>query len=239
MAEAGARDRVRIPVECTDRDNGLVMHKDKYMDMFHRDKDFNVSGWECGQPDHFASRCSQQRANTTESEAESCYCHDVGLTYIDERRQMICSLLGGHGGAQLVAEEPSLSWRSPTLQSKTRVWPWASMALGGYGDVASHDRVCLALPRLCDPDPVAPAIGGLRLLGHLFILFPLTLILFAYEQGVSFLPKSYNKERVKENMEIFDWELSMDELKKMSTCTGQDIQSRILMACSLHGLKSD
>ncbi|KAK9114904.1 hypothetical protein Syun_021701 [Stephania yunnanensis] len=46
-----------------------------------------------------------------------------------------------------------------------------------YGDAASDDRVCLALPRLCDPDPVAPAFGGLRLLGHLSILFPLTLIL--------------------------------------------------------------
>ncbi|KAK9086790.1 hypothetical protein Syun_029184 [Stephania yunnanensis] len=46
-----------------------------------------------------------------------------------------------------------------------------------YGDAASHDRVCLALSRLCDPDPVAPAFGGLRLLGHLSILFPLTLIL--------------------------------------------------------------
>ncbi|KAK9120815.1 hypothetical protein Syun_018432 [Stephania yunnanensis] len=28
-----------------------------------------------------------------------------------------------------------------------------------YGDAASDDRVCLALPRLCDPDPVAPAFG--------------------------------------------------------------------------------
>ncbi|KAK9161122.1 hypothetical protein Syun_007463 [Stephania yunnanensis] len=46
-----------------------------------------------------------------------------------------------------------------------------------YGDAASDDRVYLALPRLCDPDPVAPAFGGLRLLGHLSILFPLTLIL--------------------------------------------------------------
>ncbi|KAK9120819.1 hypothetical protein Syun_018436 [Stephania yunnanensis] len=28
-----------------------------------------------------------------------------------------------------------------------------------YDDAASDDRVCLALPRLCDPDPVAPAFG--------------------------------------------------------------------------------
>ncbi|KAK9159367.1 hypothetical protein Scep_005941 [Stephania cephalantha] len=54
---------------------------------------------------------------------------DVALAYIDGRRQMVCSLLGGLGGAQLVAEEPSLSRRSPALQRKMGVWPWASMAL--------------------------------------------------------------------------------------------------------------
>ncbi|KAK9094740.1 hypothetical protein Scep_026209 [Stephania cephalantha] len=36
-------------------------------------------------------------------------CEDVALAYIDGRRQMVCSLLGGRGGAQLVAEEPSLT----------------------------------------------------------------------------------------------------------------------------------
>ncbi|KAK9119170.1 hypothetical protein Scep_017263 [Stephania cephalantha] len=46
---------------------------------------------------------------------------------------MVCSLLGGLGGAQLVAEELSLSRRSPALQSKMGAWPWASMALGGFG----------------------------------------------------------------------------------------------------------
>ncbi|KAK9128700.1 hypothetical protein Syun_017497 [Stephania yunnanensis] len=46
-----------------------------------------------------------------------------------------------------------------------------------YGDFASDDRVFVALPRLCDPDPVTPVFGGLRLLGHLSILFLLTLIL--------------------------------------------------------------
>ncbi|KAK9107794.1 hypothetical protein Syun_023805 [Stephania yunnanensis] len=34
MAEAVARDRVRDPVECTDRDNDLVVHMGKEMDMF-------------------------------------------------------------------------------------------------------------------------------------------------------------------------------------------------------------
>ncbi|KAK9120608.1 hypothetical protein Syun_018225 [Stephania yunnanensis] len=36
---------------------------------------------------------------------------DVALTYIDERRQMVCSLLGGFGGAQLVTDEPSSTER--------------------------------------------------------------------------------------------------------------------------------
>ncbi|KAF5182955.1 Methylecgonone reductase [Thalictrum thalictroides] len=40
---------------------------------------------------------------------------------------------------------------------------------------------------------------------------------WAFEQGVSIIPKSFNKERLKENMEIFDWELSKDELQMMST----------------------
>ncbi|KAK9099054.1 hypothetical protein Syun_026099 [Stephania yunnanensis] len=62
------------------------------------------------------------------------YVARVALAYIDWRRQMVHSLLGGRGGAQLVTEEPSLSRRSPTLQSKMGVWPWASMALGGYCD---------------------------------------------------------------------------------------------------------
>ncbi|KAF9624109.1 hypothetical protein IFM89_007807 [Coptis chinensis] len=46
---------------------------------------------------------------------------------------------------------------------------------------------------------------------------------WAFENGVSFLPKSFNKERLKENMKIFDWELSNEELQKMSTLP----QSRI------------
>ncbi|KAK9095181.1 hypothetical protein Scep_026650 [Stephania cephalantha] len=37
MAEAVARDRVRDPVECTDMDIDLVMHRDKDIDMFHLD----------------------------------------------------------------------------------------------------------------------------------------------------------------------------------------------------------
>ncbi|KAK9106656.1 hypothetical protein Syun_022667 [Stephania yunnanensis] len=153
-------------------DRGLVRHRDN---MFHTDRDFNVLVWECGQSGYITNTCSKQRAGTTEPVAYSCYCR-ASLTYIDERRQMMCSLLGGHGGAQLVTEEPSLSRRSPARHGGAQLVA-KEPSPTEYGDAASDDRVCLALPRLCDPDPVAPAFGGLRLLGLLSILFPLTLIL--------------------------------------------------------------
>ncbi|KAL5553008.1 hypothetical protein UlMin_040409 [Ulmus minor] len=36
-----------------------------------------------------------------------------------------------------------------------------------------------------------------------------------FEQGASFIVRSFNKERMKENLGIFDWKLSPDELKKI------------------------
>ncbi|XP_002521902.3 non-functional NADPH-dependent codeinone reductase 2 [Ricinus communis] len=41
-------------------------------------------------------------------------------------------------------------------------------------------------------------------------------IRWAYEQGVSVLVKSFNKERMKENLGIFDWKLSQDEIDKIN-----------------------
>ena len=38
---------------------------------------------------------------------------------------------------------------------------------------------------------------------------------WAYEQGISFIMKSFNKDRMKENLGIFDWSLSPDELRKI------------------------
>ncbi|KAJ9708659.1 hypothetical protein PVL29_000603 [Vitis rotundifolia] len=38
---------------------------------------------------------------------------------------------------------------------------------------------------------------------------------WVYEQGVSLLVKSFNKERIKQNLEIFDWELSAQDLEKI------------------------
>ncbi|KAJ4710176.1 NADPH-dependent codeinone reductase-like protein [Melia azedarach] len=38
---------------------------------------------------------------------------------------------------------------------------------------------------------------------------------WVYEQGVSLVPKSFNKKRMKENLDIFDWKLSAEELQKI------------------------
>lgn len=39
---------------------------------------------------------------------------------------------------------------------------------------------------------------------------------WVYEQGVSLLVKSFNKERMKENLDIFDWKLSSEESRMIS-----------------------
>ncbi|XP_050287413.1 non-functional NADPH-dependent codeinone reductase 2-like isoform X1 [Quercus robur] len=45
-----------------------------------------------------------------------------------------------------------------------------------------------------------------------------------YEQGAALIVKSYNKERLKENLQIFDWELSEDDYDKI----GQIKQHRMM-----------
>ncbi|KAD2393416.1 hypothetical protein E3N88_40393 [Mikania micrantha] len=37
-----------------------------------------------------------------------------------------------------------------------------------------------------------------------------------YEQGVGFIVKSFNKERMKQNLDIFDWALTQEDLNKIS-----------------------
>ncbi|XVE92513.1 hypothetical protein REPUB_Repub01dG0103800 [Reevesia pubescens] len=39
---------------------------------------------------------------------------------------------------------------------------------------------------------------------------------WAYEEGVSIIVKSFNAERMKQNLDIFNWSLSEDELKKIN-----------------------
>lgn len=36
-----------------------------------------------------------------------------------------------------------------------------------------------------------------------------------HDKGVTFVVKSYNKDRMKENHQIFDWELSVEEKDKI------------------------
>ncbi|KAG8378666.1 hypothetical protein BUALT_Bualt07G0009000 [Buddleja alternifolia] len=40
---------------------------------------------------------------------------------------------------------------------------------------------------------------------------------WVHEQGASFIVKSFNKERMKENLEIFDWKLTGEEVRKIQT----------------------
>ncbi|MQL05546.1 hypothetical protein EI015_26090 [Escherichia coli] len=37
-----------------------------------------------------------------------------------------------------------------------------------------------------------------------------------YEQGVTFVAKSYHKERMNQNLQIFDWALTEEDHKKIS-----------------------
>jgi 3''-deamino-3''-oxonicotianamine reductase len=39
---------------------------------------------------------------------------------------------------------------------------------------------------------------------------------WVYEQGATSIVKSYNKERMKQNLEIFDWELTEEDRHKIS-----------------------
>ncbi|KAI8020870.1 Deoxymugineic acid synthase 1 [Camellia lanceoleosa] len=46
---------------------------------------------------------------------------------------------------------------------------------------------------------------------------------WVYEQGVSVLVKSFNKERIKENLDIFDWMLSPEESQKIDRIPQQKV----------------
>ncbi|KAK9089109.1 hypothetical protein Scep_028191 [Stephania cephalantha] len=120
--EAVARDRVRDPVECTDWDSDLLMHRGKDMDMFPVGTGFHVPVWACGHPG-----------------TDSCYCHvsicceDVALAYIDGWRQMVRSLLRGRGGvAEPTTVEKEIEVISKGLEEepreekarKTNLWCW-------------------------------------------------------------------------------------------------------------------
>ena len=39
---------------------------------------------------------------------------------------------------------------------------------------------------------------------------------WVYEQGASMVPKSFNKERMRQNIDIFDWSLTEEEINKIN-----------------------
>ncbi|KAK9098387.1 hypothetical protein Syun_025432 [Stephania yunnanensis] len=92
MAEAVARDRVRDPVECTDRDSDLVVHVGKEMDMFQLERDFNVFVWAYGQP------------GIAEMLPWHILMEEIDGVFFAWRSRRSPAR---HGGAQLVAEEPN------------------------------------------------------------------------------------------------------------------------------------
>ncbi|KAL6351485.1 hypothetical protein AAG906_040839 [Vitis piasezkii] len=74
--------------------------------------------------------------------------------------------------------------------------------LGGVGTQWGDDRVmgCDVLKDIAKAKGKTTAQVSLRWL---------------YEQGVSMVAKSFNKDRMKENLEIFDWSLTNEELNKI------------------------
>ena len=52
------------------------------------------------------------------------------------------------------------------------------------------------------------------------------LLKWGLEQGVSVLPKSYNKDRIAENYQIFDWSLTKNDYEKISEIKQKKIITR-------------
>lgn len=57
---------------------------------------------------------------------------------------------------------------------------------------------------------------------------------WAFEQGVTFVVKSFNKERMKENLQIFDWAFSKDDYKKLNEIRQHRLMPKLEMV-SPHG----
>ncbi|KAK9167922.1 hypothetical protein Syun_000062 [Stephania yunnanensis] len=96
------------------------------------------------------------------------YVARVALAYIDWRRQMMRSLLGGRGGAQLVTEELSLSRRSPALQSKMRINRVAEQAKRRLVTTSEPVEDCYDI--LLSPHRTSHTPGSIHNMGIIFRL---------------------------------------------------------------------
>ncbi|XP_022727022.1 D-galacturonate reductase-like [Durio zibethinus] len=79
----------------------------------------------------------------------------------------------------------------------------AHSPLGSNGTIWGDNRIldCDALKEIAESIGKTTAQIALR---------------WAYEQGASVITKSFNKDRMKENLEILDWSLSMEDLDKIN-----------------------
>ncbi|KAK8480811.1 hypothetical protein V6N13_005320 [Hibiscus sabdariffa] len=54
---------------------------------------------------------------------------------------------------------------------------------------------------------------------------------WAFEQGLTFVVKSFNKERMRENLQIFDWELTSDDYKQINEIKQHRLMPKPEMSC--------
>ncbi|KAI3734174.1 hypothetical protein L6452_13638 [Arctium lappa] len=90
--------------------------------------------------------------------------------------------------------------------------------LGAFGNAWGHNHVleCDVLKDIANSRGKTVAQVSLR---------------WIYEQGVSFVVKSFNTERMKQNLDIFDWSLTEEELIKISQIPQQKyIYSSLMVA---------
>ena len=67
----------------------------------------------------------------------------------------------------------------------------------------------------------------MTLTGLFFLLLLQVALRWIYEQGATPIAKSFSKERLRQNLEIFDWELTDDDLIKISKIAQKKILNEI------------
>ncbi|KAJ8648408.1 hypothetical protein MRB53_001431 [Persea americana] len=97
------------------------------------------------------------------------------------------------------------------------IWKARNLLIHREGEDSPGRQSCGNEPALA----AAEAEGLLRIKGHSSRgkTVAQVALRWVYEQGVIMVVKSFNKERMKENQEIFDWELTQEESQKISNIT--------------------
>ncbi|CAL5430358.1 unnamed protein product [Camellia sinensis] len=116
------------------------------------------------------------------------------------------SVWGGHGRVSESCQskvEMNPLWKQKKLREfckEKEIQITAYSPLGANGTMWGDNRIvdCDVLSEIAKARGKTTAQVSLR---------------WVYEQGVSLVAKSFNKERMKENLEIFDWSLTEEESK--------------------------